>query len=69
MPSKGGNFLHFRVLPYIDLVEGKAMCRDELVESFTENQVTNLGPSVNRFNRSPLEGISKLYSLICSPST
>jgi hypothetical protein len=67
MSCQGCNLLHFGILPYVDLVLGISVSTDQFVQTFAENQVTNLRANVHGFYCCSIQSVSETdCSVSCS---
>jgi hypothetical protein len=46
MPGKSSNFLHFGILPDVNLIVRIAVSAYHFIESFAEHQVAHLGTNI-----------------------
>lgn len=59
MTCEGGNFIHFGVLPDIDLIMGVSMCADDLVDCLAKHKVADLRTDIHSLHRGSSEGVSE----------
>ena len=66
MPRQGGDLLHTGITPNIYLILAIAVCAHELVDVFSEHQVTDLATSLNRLQVLELDSVPELDGSVLS---
>ena len=65
MAGQSGNFLHFGVLPNIDLIVRVPMSADDFVKRFAEHEVADLRAGVDRFESGAGQGVAEADGAVC----
>jgi hypothetical protein len=69
MPGKDCYFLHARVFSYVYLILWVSMCGDKFINVFVEQEVANLGSSIDLVDLLSCQGIPKSYISVSRSSS